>query len=317
LKLIVKTVYGSHLYGTDTPKSDRDWKGIFMPTKEEIYLNRIPKSINQSTKTTATKNTPEDIDVEYYSLHYFIELACQGETVALDMLHTPPEMEEVTSHIWRSLVQQRELFYTKNLKAFVGYCRKQASKYGVKGSRLSDAGNVVSFFRSMEEYSQYFLRLKDVWDKLPEGEHINKSKDEKGMWMYEVCGRKIQETSTISYAYEIVKRFYDNYGERAKMAADNQGVDWKAVSHAIRVAYEMKEILEEGNITFPLREREFIKRVKAGEFDYLSVVAPKLEELMDKVEELSATSKLPEKVDRKYWDNWLIKVVDEEIKKHE
>ena len=101
------------------------------------------------------------------------------------------------------------------------------------------------------------------------------------------------------------------------MAADNQGVDWKAVSHAIRVAYEMKEILEEGNITFPLREREFIKRVKAGEFDYLSVVAPKLEELMDEVEELSATSKLPEKVDRKYWDNWLIKVVDEAIKRHE
>lgn len=321
MKILVKTIYGSHLYGTDTPQSDRDYKGIFMPTKEEIYLSRIPKSINQNTKTTnATKNTMEDIDVEYYSLHYFIELACQGETVALDMLHTPQNMELITSHTWGALIQQRSLFYTKNLKAFVGYCRKQASKYGVKGSRLNDAGKVLEFLKGKyyKDFKLTYLgRLKYFWENLPVGEHIQKYQDEKGIWMYEVCGRKIQETATVEYAYNVVKKFYDNYGQRAKMAADNEGIDWKAVSHAIRVAYEMKEILQEGNITFPLKEREYIKKVKAGEFDYLSIVAPKLEELMDEVEELSLKSSLPEKVNRKYWDNWLIKIVEEEIKNNE
>ncbi len=32
MNIIFKTLFGSHLYGTDTPESDYDEKGIFMPT---------------------------------------------------------------------------------------------------------------------------------------------------------------------------------------------------------------------------------------------------------------------------------------------
>ena len=42
-------------------------------------------------------------------------------------------------------------------------------------------------------------RLKDVWDKLPNIEHTRKYKDEKtGYRMYEVCGKKFQETTPIN-----------------------------------------------------------------------------------------------------------------------
>ena len=43
MNLIVKMVFGSHLYGTNTPQSDKDFKGVFMPTNEQIYLGKIPK----------------------------------------------------------------------------------------------------------------------------------------------------------------------------------------------------------------------------------------------------------------------------------
>lgn len=33
---IVKMVFGSFLYGTDTPESDKDYKGVFLPSWEEI-----------------------------------------------------------------------------------------------------------------------------------------------------------------------------------------------------------------------------------------------------------------------------------------
>jgi len=36
--LICEMVFGSHLYGTATEKSDRDFKGIFLPTAEEILF---------------------------------------------------------------------------------------------------------------------------------------------------------------------------------------------------------------------------------------------------------------------------------------
>jgi len=286
-QIIVKMVFGSHLYGTSTPESDKDFKGIFLPTREQILLGKIPKSINESTKNNnSAKNTSKDIDLEMYSLHYFIHLACEGETVALDMLHAPKEMIKETCPIWDEIVLNRQRFYTKNLKAFVGYARQQASKYGIKGSRLDDAQRVLEFLRHLV-IREAHNKLFSLWDDLPTGEHIFKyPPNENGERMYEVCGRKIGEKVTLQYAYETVKRFVDNYGERARKAAANEGIDWKAVSHAFRAAYQVKQILTENTITFPLKEAPTLLLIKQGKLDYQSVVN-KLNDLISDVEELS------------------------------
>lgn len=310
---IVKMVFGSHLYGTNTSESDKDYKGIFLPTKEQIYLGRIPKSIQENTKKNSdTKNSSCDVDSEIYSLHYFLKLACEGQTVALDMLHCPNNLLIESSAIWEEIVKNRRLFYTKNLDAFVGYARKQAAKYGIKGSRLNDAKRVLDFLINCKLES-LSLKLFDVWEDLPEGEHIIKHPPDEshGLRLYEVCGRKLQETASIEYAIPVIDRFYKNYGERAIKAAQNIGVDWKAVSHAFRAAIQVKSILTEGAINFPLKETEFLKQIKAGELDYQTVVAPKLDTMMDELEELSVKSILPKKVNRKFWDDFLIKVIDQ------
>jgi len=314
MKTIVKLMFGSQLYGTNTPDSDQDFKGVFLPSKEQILLGKIPKSINESTKKeNQLKNTSKDVDFETYSLHYFIYLACEGETVALDMLHAPDNMIIEKSHIWNLIVAERERFYTKNLKAFVGYARRQASKYGIKGSRLNDAQKVLDALKRVND-STNRCRLLDIWPILPTGEHIFKHPpNENGERMYEVCGRKIGEKVTLQYAQETVKRFVDNYGERARKAADNEGIDWKAVSHACRAAYQVKQILLENTIVFPLKEAKFLKSVKCGELDYQTIVAPKLEDLMTEVEELSLKSNLPDKVDRKFWDRFIINVLEDEM----
>jgi len=324
---IIKMLFGSHLYGTNTPSSDMDYKGVYLPTKKQIILGTFKKSISENTKQGSdTKNTKDDIDTEMYSLHYFIDLACAGETVALDMLHAPMEFwtlstdedgKPCTYHpIWMEIIDQRNMFYTKNLKAFVEYARRQASKYGVKGSRLNDAFRVLEFLGeagvegAMADTS---YRLRDVWDQLPVGEHIRKipaTPESNDLRMYEVCNRQMQETVTLGYAIKMVGNFYEAYGSRAKMAAENKGVDWKAVSHAFRAAYEVKQLLTEGTITFPLREAEFLKQIKTGQLDYMSVVAPALNDLITEVEEISAKSLLPETVDRQYWQDFLVYAIE-------
>ena len=301
--------FGSHLYGTNSHNSDLDFKGIYMPDFNNILRNRISKSINLSTNQTHEKNKPDDIDFEIYSLHYFIHLACEGETVALDMLHAPKNMITETSDIWGKIVSNRQKFYTKNLKAFIGYARRQASKYGIKGSRLNDAKRVLDVLNKTGDDR---IKLTHIWEELPVGEHIFKhpaSEFNNNLRMYEVCGRKIQETASIFYAHSVVENFYKHYGERARQAANNENIDWKAVSHALRAAFQVREILTTKNIIFPLKDAEYLKRVKDGKLDYQKEVAPKLDNLMDEVEELSLNSDLPMKVNKKYWDNFIVEQI--------
>lgn len=308
---IVEMVFGSHLYGTSSPSSDKDFKGVYVPSITDMMLSRFPKSYNQNTKQNSSeKNTSEDTDKEVYSLHYFLELAKKGETVALDMLHAPSSAWLLSTWQWEYLVNRRSMFYTKNLSSLVGYARKQAAKYGVKGSRLAEAKAVLACLRQNGfRMPPDALRVQELLPYLPTGEHCGLRKSE-GVEFYEVCGKKMTLNAHASHYIPMMEKFVEEYGARAKQAESNAGVDWKAVSHAFRAAYQVKGILKDGDFTYPLPETEFIRAVKSGSLDFRSEVGPKLDTLMDEVEGLSAASRLPEAVDSDAVDQLLLCLVD-------
>lgn len=319
-QLIVLMKFGSHLYGTDTPTSDIDYNGIYMPTKEQILLNNIPKSASyhsKKTKEEGVRNLKDDIDIQIFSIHHFIELALKGETVALDMLHAPRDWPDLGSDIWDLLQKQRRFFYTKDLKAFVGYTRKQAAKYGLKGSRLADIKNVIEFLEEKRRTITDKLlcglepRLSDVWEDLPTGEHIYKLYEDTPLPMYQVAGYKFNNACKLDYLLPILQKFYDQYGERAKLAEKNEGIDWKAVSHALRAAIQVSQLLSIGTITYPLRQAKLLTKVKLGEYDYITQVSPLLELYMDQCEKFSQLSNFPNQPDRKFWETWLVKLVEQ------
>jgi len=304
MNTMVKMVFGSRLYGTNTEKSDTDFKGVFFPSHKDLLLQRVPKSLHKTTKLDQhAKSGADDVEEEMYSLNYFIDLACAGETVALDMLHAPVHALTESSLEWEDLVSKRHLFYTKNLKAFVGYARKQAAKYGVKGSRLSDAERVLAFFKERCGPA----RVEDRWDDLPTGEHIHKLENVNGR-LYEVCGKKINPKASFENYVPMLEKFVQNYGDRARQAQMNEGVDWKAMSHALRAGFQVRHVLQSGGYEYPLPETPLLKEVKSGALPFLTV-ATRLDNLLDELEELSASSTLPEKVDREYWDVWLVNVL--------
>lgn len=309
---IVYMKFGSHLYGTDTPQSDVDFKGIYMPTKNQIFSAKFPKSISTSTGDKHGKNVAGDVDDEMFSLHRFIELACEGQTVAIDMLHAPDSMVIESSDVWRAIVANRDKFYTRNLKAFVGYCRRQAAKYGVKGSRLNAAKEVIALLNGLPSDT----RVREIWSMLPTGEHIHhlepNDRDTNKCRIYQVCGKKFLETVKVDSVIDSLTTFVTAFGSRAELAAKNQGIDWKALSHAMRAAYQLEEIYTKGTIVFPLEQAVYLKKIKLGECDYLTEVAPTLEMLMDQVEALSSNCELPEKVDAAFWDQFVIDAVSSE-----
>ncbi len=48
---LVNMLFGSHVYGTSTPESDRDEKSVFIPDARDILMQRAPRtSVNTTTK---------------------------------------------------------------------------------------------------------------------------------------------------------------------------------------------------------------------------------------------------------------------------
>lgn len=312
-------LFGSHLYGTDTPSSDTDMKSIHIPNASDILLQQVKSEIvlDAREKQEGEKNLPTDKDDKSYSLQAFLNLAAEGQTVAIDMLFAPQFMIEESSGWWRYIVQNRHKLLTKKSAAFLGYCKQQANKYGIKGSRVAASKDSSEIFSSLAHIEGSLAKvmffepeLRVLCESHPEHMAIvdipmkrivGREAKETTERFFECCGRKVPFTASVKQAAEVYTRIFENYGDRARKAQVNEGVDWKALSHAVRVGQEAVELLTTGNVTLPLRNASYIRDIKLGIYPYAEV-SDKIEDLLIQVEESAKTSLLPDEVDRKWID---------------
>lgn len=304
MKLIYRTLFGSHIYGTNLPTSDTDFKSIFIPDAKDIILERAPKYIQKNTKVDKnSRNTSDDVDDESFSISQYLKLLCEGQTVSLDMLFAPKEFHTISTPEWEFIKSNKDYFLHKGTTAFIGYTRQQAAKYGVKGFRVAALKSVIDF---LNEASREYDKLMDydihLWVAQQNSEFIKvvDVKGPKGLLEphLEVCNRKVPFHATLKYAKEIFNRIYENYGDRARQAERNEGVDWKALMHAVRVAREAEELLLTGNITFPRPEKDLLLKIRKGEMAYKEVEVL-IEEGLHKIDETCLKSILPSKPDYK------------------
>jgi predicted nucleotidyltransferase len=323
MNILVKAVAGSHLFGTNTPASDKDFKGIYLPSKEDILLGTAKASVNLKTNKTDLKNTKDDVDVEFYSLQKFMQMLFEGQTVALELLWTPEDQIISSSPFWEELRSHRTELLHKKVTSFVGYCKTQADKYGVKGSRMGAVKNVLSVLTAYNSYNPYD-RLEKIIDELKsifnETEHVSFGSQEtkNGIIPYMmVCDRMFQENTKIDYVRESLTKLYESYGHRAKQAESNEGIDWKALSHAYRVCCQAIEILQYGRLTLPLMEadRHMVRAIKQGLVPF-NEFSPLLELKLATVLEWESMSELQPNFDYDKWcKEFVIKVYKEEVNK--
>lgn len=316
--LIVRIKFGSHLYGTNTLTSDLDYKSVYIPEARAILLQRVTGSlqIGQKAKREGEKNNPGDVDNECYSFQRYLGLISEGQTVAVDMLFAP--QPELTSDLWRHVQASKERLLTKKSAAFVGYCRTQANKYGIKGSRVASAKSALDRFECLLEQNgptakvgEFFTNLDEVID-----EHTRTLAKEtthgKVERYFECCNRMVGFNNTLKEAVSIYRRIHENYGDRARLAEQNEGIDWKALSHAVRVGREAVELLTTQHITFPLPYAAHVLAIKRGTVPY-ETVAKEIEELLEEVERASVTSSLRDAPDYVFIDDLVASVYGQEI----
>lgn len=280
------------------------------------------------------------VDVKLFSLQKFIQLCSKADTNALDLLFSvglgvngeigvQPEQETYANFhgwqiMWKLLYNRNELINTDRLESPITYAFKQATKYGLKGERLK----VLEIVKQKAEYlkkNKILAELKtvvveDLIDhtnlmelEIPNN-HLridvldNKGKKEKYLF---VCGIQHQFNLDLDkFIKRIEEKINKEYTSQRTIDAKD-GNDWKALSHAIRVLLEIKELLDTGNIQFPLKDKEFLLDIKLGKVEREFIDNFFNQELSNILERVQK-NELNWKYDEEFWNEFILQGIKSE-----
>lgn len=314
MKLIVQIKCGSHLYGTATASSDLDVKGVYLPEARDILLQNIKPIISfNRSKLQGEKNTADDVDYELFSPKKFLSLLAEGHIGAWEMLFAPDDvLQAPPQKQWTEIKALAPKLLTKQASLFVRYCRQQANRYVTKGSRVLAVQMALDCFKRAETVHGASAKLALIAEELAKLVAVDKSlrlgeyaqSDSAEVRYFEICGKKVLLSSSLKLARAIAQGLLEGYSERALAAAQNHGIDWKGLSHAVRIGREALEFLSTGHITFPRPEAKYLLDIRLGNIPFQNVSA-EIDELLSSVEKAAALSPWPDCVHPSVIDDYI------------
>ena len=193
---------------------------------------------------------------------------------------------------------------SRRVTPFLRYCRRQAELYGAKGARAAAARWALTLLEKAEARYGGTARLALAESALatfvtatPHAGLVDVNVGEGHLVRhFELCGRKAPLHATVKSAREMAARLLASYGARALQAEEEGGVDWKALSHAVRVGQEALELLTTGRLSFPLAGAACLLDVKLRRLPY-AAVTEEVEGLLAAVEAAVTRSSLPDEPD--------------------
>lgn len=289
-KTILKCVYGSHLFGLDTPTSDKDYYVIFKEDIRNIVL--------QKGKDCWTENQN---NTQHKELRKFLRDAMTGQTYAIELLFAPVHFQLESSDTWKEVVDNRDKLISQNLRPFLGYAHGQAQKYTGRTRNFEELKVALDV---MKQYKQGQL-LSEV-EGLTFSEKIyekivtfgNGNTDKYIVFFH----KEFPLNAKLSTVIPSVQKYVDEYGDRTKFYSSKQ-YDCKAFSHALRLCYMLEELMTTKNISFPVVNKDFLLAVKLGEVSY-ETVQSELEKSLQRID--TCVNQLPEKPDVKFWDGFIL-----------
>lgn len=208
-------------------------------------------------------------------------------------------------------------FVHRNVQGMVGFAMKQTFDYVRRGERLNLAKEVLTVLNEIlapTAFEASSIRLDTVWEHrdldvtdktavetltvLDEivkrtGLEIGSAENNnKKIRTLKLNGREYLETTTLVHLQNAVQKLVSQYGDRSSAAAETD-VDWKSLSHAMRVYQQVIEYLQTGFIVFPRPNTDDLLQIKQGK-QPLEEVKDRLRSLDDHVQEMMASSELPE-----------------------
>lgn len=118
-KIIFSCVAGSHAYGTFTPESDKDIRGIYInPDHDYLGLFEPQNQISD-----------EKNDITYYSTKRFFELAMTANPNIIELLYIPEDCVSIKTELMQKIIDNRDMFISKKCYySHSGYAYAQIKK---------------------------------------------------------------------------------------------------------------------------------------------------------------------------------------------
>ena len=277
-KVILKIRAGSHLYGLNTPTSDEDFIGVYLSTPEELLGLNHSEIIDESVvdKDETGKNTQDAVDCKYYELRKFCQLCLNANPTILELLYAPDENIVEIDKFGKLLMQSRNLFLSTKIKhSFVGYAHSQTHKSQVKTENLQGLKKALKYLEILDEVD----RNKMLYDffKIGKSTHLERSCDNIGLTIdknfpsYVIVGDLKFNNQKIKSVIEKIQLRVSNATNRANNMLKH-GCDPKFISHTLRLLDEGEELLTTGFLELPLKNRDYLLKIKKAEIDFGEVL---------------------------------------------
>lgn len=266
-RICMLTLGGSRAYGTNTPESDVDIRGIALPTKREILLGKdfeqvvdkatdtVVYSINKMITLLSNCN-PNTIEIaglprsEYFTLTKEGELLLDNIGIFLSVKAADSFGGYATQQLYR--LQQKSL-YAMSDEDYMGHIAKVMSQ--MKGNLLSKTGLDLDF--DFDDKSVYVSGAFERFD--------------------------------MAKMYGILQEFHNTYGDYTKHSHRNEnamthGKITKHSMHLIRLYMMGIDILEKGEInTRRTKEHDLLMSIRNGA--YLDETGTPTKEFFDMVKD--------------------------------
>ncbi len=257
-----QAITGSRLYGYDTPESDIDLRGFFLPPHR--YRHSLPGLTVQQISGPG--------DCILYNVKDYIYLVAGGNTSLLEILYAPPSMVKHQSIIGDIILSKRDLFLSKTFyRSIRGYALSEFRKAQAVELKENSADNKTKLF--IDFCSAFQLTGPERNDILAD---LQKNHPD------------FQPFTEIPAP--------DKLGERRRAAYDAAGYCPKNAAHCLRLLSQGIELMTDHRLTFPRHDAKFLKNVRDGVVPW-DIIKGRYEELNVLLDEAAAKSTIPQKCD--------------------
>jgi len=288
---------GSQAYGTNTPTSDLDLRGIAIPPRD--ILLGFHRTFEQAQKTG-------DVDVVIYDFRKFLGLAANCNPNIIEILFTDPSDWLVTSPEYELLREHANLFLSRKARhTFYGYALSQLKRIRTHRAWLLNPPNHKP---TREEFglsiSHRAVSKGDMgaYDKLLEEGH---QFDENVMLT-------LQKEKAYANALTEWQQYENWRATRNEARAELEakfGYDVKHGMHLVRLIRMAEEILTKGQVLVKRPDAQELLEIRKGAWSYDKMIAwaENMEKILDTQAKLSD---LPEQPDMEKLNFLCMRILD-------